>query len=206
MKWNEEASETGACYFNTFNTVDCVDVFVRPVYKQVVIHTLNHFIDSGKLVVYGWCLMSNHLHLLSKPSQCSMAEVEKEFKSFTTTKILEAMDTEPEVKRQWMLERFENFGNILGFIKKFHVWQTCSNPLYIDFKKAETLIEHFEFIHGNPVRDKIVDVPGEYLYSSARDYSGIKGIVNIQKLLPIEKYLSAAESMNGNFFVKYIRN
>ena len=53
-----------ACYFITFNTVDRVDVFIRPVYKQVVVHTLNHFIDNKGLIVHAWCLMTNHLHLL----------------------------------------------------------------------------------------------------------------------------------------------
>lgn len=207
MEWEHEYRENEGCYFITFNTVDWVDVFIRPVYKQVIVHTLNHFIDSKGLVVYAWCLMSHHLHLLAKAQQGAvMAELEKEYKLFTTKKILEAIDTEPETRKQWMLERFENFGNMLRLMKKYHVWQNCSNPLYIDFKKTDLLLEHFEHIHQNPVRDKIVDIPGEYLYSSARDYAGIKGIVNIKKLPAVEQYLSASESMKGIFFVKYIRN
>lgn len=206
MKWKEKIYDEGACYFTTFNIVDWVDVFIRPVYKQTVVHTLNYFIETRKITVYSWCLMSNHLHLLAAPVQGSMAELEKDFKSFTTKKILEAIDTEPEIRKQWMMERFENFGNILGLNKKYHVWQNCSSPLYIDLKKTDLLLEHFEFIHGNPVRDKIVDIQAEYVYSSARDYAGIKGMINIQKLIHIGKYLSASEAMNGNFFVKYIRN
>ena len=57
-------SEKQTCYFITLNTVDWVDIFIRPVYKQVVVHTLNHFIESKGLIVYSWCLMTNHLHLL----------------------------------------------------------------------------------------------------------------------------------------------
>ena len=105
-----------------------------------------------------------------------------------------------------MKERFESSGTVLGLIKNFQVWQNCTTPLPISLKKTDLLIEHFELIHCNPVRDKIVDIPGEYVYSSARDYSGMKGIVNIKKILPVEKYLAASQSMNGTFFVKYIRN
>jgi putative transposase len=185
-----------------------VDVFIRPVYKQVIVHTLNHFIESKGLIVYAWCLMSHHLHLLAqaKPGGLIIAELEKEYKSFTTAKILEAIDTEPEIRKEWMLGRFENFGTMLGLMKKYHVWQNCSHPLYIDFRKKDLLFEHFEYIHQNPVRDKIVDIPGEYKYSSARDYAGMKGLVNIVKLPAIEQQLAASETMNGNFFVKYIRN
>jgi REP element-mobilizing transposase RayT len=207
MQSENEFGEKEACYFITFQTVDWVDVFIRPVYKQVIVHTLNHFIETKGLVVYAWCLMSNHLHLLAQAKQGSViAELEKEYKSFTTTKILEAIDTEPEARRKWMMHQFENFGTMLGLMKKYHVWQNCSHPLYIDFKKKELLLEHFEYIHQNPVRDKIVDIPGEYKYSSARDYSGLQGLVNIVKLPAIEQQLAASETMNGNFFVKYIRN
>lgn len=196
-----------ACYFITFNTVDWVDVFIRPVYKQVVVHTLNHFIDNKGLIVHAWCLMTNHLHLLVQAKEgYVIAEIEKEFKSFTTTKILEAIDTEPEARRDWMMKRFENFGNILGLMKKYHVWQGCSSPSYIDLRKTDALIEHFSFIHDNPVRDRFVDTSADYPYSSARDYAGMKGLVNITKLTAVEQYLAAAESFNSNFFVKYIRN
>ncbi len=208
--WREENNNHNgkqACYFITFSTVDWVDIFIRPVYKQVVVHTLNHFIEHKGLVVYAWCLMSNHLHLLVRPEDGqAIADVEKEYKTFTTQKILEAIDTEPEIRRTWMMDRFEQFGNLFGFSKKFHVWQNCSSPLFIDLHKTDLLLDQFDHIHQNPVRDRIVDTAPEYLYSSARDYSGMKGLVHITKLPAIEQQLAAAENMNGSFLVKYIRN
>ena len=194
------------CYFSTYQTVDWVDVFIRPVYKQVVVHTLNHFIKSKGLVVYSWCLMSHHLHLLAESHDCPMAELEKEFKLFTTRQILEAIDTEPEIRRDWMLKRFESLRNRLGLKKKYYLWQNSSNPLHVDLNNTDHLISIFNQIHQNPVQDKIVDLPGEYLYSSARDYAGMKGLVHINKLRYIAQQLSATESMKGNFFVKYVRN
>ncbi len=196
-----------SCYFITFNTVDWVDVFIRPVYKQVIVHTLNHFIDNKGLIVHAWCLMTNHLHLIIQAKEgYVIAEIEKEFKVFTATKILEAIDTEPTVRKEWMLKRFENFGNVLGLLKKYHVWQNSSNPVFIDMKKTDTLLEHFTFIHDNPVRDRFVDNAVDYPYSSAREYAGMKGPVNITKLTVVEQQLAASESFNNNFFVKYIRN
>ena len=193
--------------FITFNTVDWVDVFIRPVYKQVVVHTLNHFIDNKGLMVHAWCLMTNHLHMMIQAREgYVIAEIEKEFKSFTTTKILEAIDTEPEARKDWMMKRFENFSNLLGLMKKYHVWQSSSSPQFIDLRKTDALIENFSFIHDNPVRDRFVDAAVDYPYSSARDYAGMKGLVNITKLTAVEQHLAAAESFNSNFFVRYIRN
>ena len=207
--WHDEIENEGkqTCFFITINTVDWVDIFIRPVYKQVIVHTLNHFIEHKGLVVYAWCLMSNHLHLLIKPEEgSSVADIEKEYKNFTTEKILEAIDTEPQLRKSWMMERFEHFGNIFNGSKKYHVWQTCSNPIFLDMKKTDILLEHFDHIHQNPVRDRVVDTAAEYLYSSARDYTGMKGLVHVTKLPAIEQQLAAAENMNGSFLVKYIRN
>jgi hypothetical protein len=135
-----------------------------------------------------------------------IAEIEKEFKSFTTTKILEAIDTEPGTRKEWMMKRFENFGNILGLLKKYHVWQSSSSPSFLDLKKTDTIVEYCSFIHENPVRDRFVDTATDYPYSSARDYAGMKGLVKITKLATVEQQLAASESLNSNFFVKYIRN
>ena len=90
--------------------------------------------------------------------------------------------------------------------KKFQIWQTCTNPQYISLQKPTQLIEQIEFIHNNPVRDRVVTTAEDYLYSSARDYAGMKGLVNIVKLPTVAQQFSAAENVNGNFFRKYIRN
>ena len=196
-----------SCFYLTLNTVDWVDIFIRPVYKQVVVHTLNHFIDNKGLIVHAWCLMTNHLHMLVHVKDgIVLSEIEKEFKTFTSTKILEAIETEPEERREWMMKRFENAGNILGLGKKYHVWQDSGNPVQVDLKKTDVLSEYSSFIHENPVRNRFVDTAVDYPYSSARDYAGIKGLVKIKKLTSVEQQLAATESLNGKFLVKYYRN
>lgn len=194
------------CYFLTFSTVDWVDIFIRPVYKQIIVHSLNHFIEQKGLAVYAWCLMTNHLHLLVQAKENGViAEIEKEYKSFTTNKILEAIDTEPQARKEWILNRFENFGSLLGLSKKFHVWQTCSGPVFIDPKKAETILEYIDYIHTNPVRDRIVDSPADYLYSSARDYAGMEGLVHVTRLPLVDQQLATSDT-TSNFFGKFVRN
>ena len=46
-----------------------------------------------------------------------------------------------------------------------------------DFKQVFKLKEKVLHIHENPVRDGIVDRPEDYIFSSARDYAGVKGLV-----------------------------
>jgi putative transposase len=169
-----------ACHYITFNTVDWVDVFIRPVYKQIITDTLNELIAVKGLIVYAWCLMTNHLHLLlCAKNGLGLAMIERDFKRITTTRILEAIDLEPELRRDWMLQRFEHFSQSLKRIEKYQLWQNCSNPEFIDFKQPNKVRDHLIYIHENPVRDKITGHADEYMFSSAGDYSGKKGLVNV---------------------------
>jgi REP element-mobilizing transposase RayT len=150
--------------------------------------------------------MTHHLHLLVQSNETNViAELEKEYKAFTTQKILEAIETEPDIRKDWMLERFESAKNKLGLFKKFHVWQNSSNPVFIDLDKRDTLVEYFDYIHANPVRDRIVDTECDYLYSSARDYSGMHGLVNISKLPLIDQQMVTSDT-TSHFFGKFVRN
>lgn len=207
--WNDERYQPGkqSSYFITLETVDGVDIFIRPVYKQVIVHTLNHFIDSKGLTVYSWCLMTNHLHLLVQPQPgYLMDEIEQQYKIFTTQKILAAIDTEPETRKEWMLKRFQNFEASPNSIRQYNIWQNRSSRSIIEMDQPARLVEYYEYIHENPVRERFVDLAPDFPYSSARDYAGYRGLVNITKLPAIEQLLGASESFNGSFLVKHIRN
>lgn len=170
-----------ACYFLTLNVVDRIDVFTRPAYKQVVADALNHFVDLGQITIYAWCLMTHHLHLLVKtPEGYGPAYFERDFKKYTTPEILKAIDLEMDLRADWMIQRFEDYAKTLKRIEKLHLWQNCSSPLHIDCSQPDLLVSRIEHIHENPVRERIVDLPEAYLYSSARDYIGGKGLVKVK--------------------------
>jgi len=42
--------------------------------------------------------------------------------------------------------------------------------------------QKLDYLHRNPVEAGIVEEPWEYLHSSARDYAGIKGLIDIHLL------------------------
>ena len=188
--------EQQACYYLTFNVVDCIDIFIRPVFKQVIVESLNYFVEKKGLSVYAWCLMSNHLHLMTQAKQgYGLSLIAQEFKKFTAKIILEDIDVEPEIRSKWMMKKFEEASISLKLPEKFQVWQTCINPIYIDLKRTDFLQELLEHIHNNPVRSRVVMKPEDYLHSSAKDYAGIKGLVNVQLL---------REKDESNFILRHI--
>src|SRR5579872_6024042 len=170
-----------SCYLLTLNTVDKIDVFVRPAYKQAITDALNYFVEAQGVSIYAWVLMSSHLHLVLRPKEASApAYFERDFKKYTTPLVLKAMEMEMDFRRGWMMQHFEDYSKSLRRIEKFHLWQNCSSPVRIDCRQPRCLLDRIAHIHENPVRERIVDQPEAYVFSSARDYAGMRGMVNVR--------------------------
>lgn len=172
-----------ACYSLTFTIVDWVDLFVTPEYKQVIVRSLNDYIDNKGLIVYGWCLMSHRLHLMAQAKDGQgLSFLLREWKKRTAQELLAIIGLEPELRRNWILERFEQNCEMLKRLEKYQVWQDSSNARYIDLSNAMIGEDHLRIIHEHPVKDQVVDLPSHYTYSSARDYEGFNGLVKIKRL------------------------
>ncbi|MCH5600336.1 hypothetical protein [Niabella ginsengisoli] len=110
------------CYCFTLETIDTVDIFNKPMYKQIIVHSLNHFIDSKSLIVYGWSLMSNKLYIICQSHEGLLTNLRDSFLVFTCEKIIEAMKDEPAERRDWLLTHFQKSnpqskvlpGNLVG--------------------------------------------------------------------------------------------
>lgn len=179
-----------ACYFLTFNMVEKIDLFVRPAYKQVIADSLNYFIKTHGLNLYAWCLMSSHLHLVLRTKDgAAPAYFERDFKRYTTPELLQTIEMEMDLRREWMLQRFEEYGKSLRRLEKYHLWQNCSSPLRIPNDQPRLLMDRIVHIHENPVREGIVDQPESYIFSSARNYTGIHGLVAV-KVVQIQGFFA----------------
>jgi REP element-mobilizing transposase RayT len=170
-------AEPGGCYFLTLNTIDRVDIFIRPFFKQIIVESLNYFIEKKGLIVYGWCLMTNHLHLLAEARDgFDLSGLIKDFKVFTAKIILEDLNAESDIRRNWIMKRIRE----AALFDKLEVWENVDHPVPVSTEEKESVNEHLQEIHNNPVRNKVVALPQDYLHSSARNYVGLDGLVNIQ--------------------------
>lgn len=169
----------GYVYFLTLTIVEWVDIFTRPVYKHLIVDSLNYCIANKGFKVYCWCLMSNHLYMIAgAKDEASLSDILRDFKKFTSKAIIDAIKIVPESRRDWMLNIFWYAGKNNKKIKNYKVWQDGNDAKEIHL--TEFLEEKMEYIHNNPVIAEIVFTPEEYLYSSAKDYTGEKGLVDIE--------------------------
>lgn len=165
-------------YFLTFTVVGWIDVFTRSTFKVEIVNSLNYCIHEKGLVVNAWCLMSNHLHLIAYAKEGHrLSDIIRDFKKFTAKRIIEMIATEPESRREWMLNQFEYAGRKLKRIKKYKFWKDDNHAIYLYPNMIENRLN---YIHQNPVASMIVENAEAYIFSSSRDYSGIKGLVNIE--------------------------
>ena len=168
-----------ATYFLTFTVQAWVDVFTRSTYRMDIVDSLNYCIREKGLYIYAWCLMSNHLHLVGCAND-NLSKVIGDFKKFTTKKLIKRIETEPESCREWMLHQFKYAAKLDKRIKNYSLWQSTSHPIVCD----ETVIleQKINYTHQNPVRAMIVANAEDYLFSSACDYAGEKGLVDVEMI------------------------
>lgn len=168
----------GYAYYLTLTIEEWIDVFTRPIYKHIIVDSLNYCIATKGLEIYCWCLMSSHLHLVASASEGSnLSDILRDFKKYTSKAIVQTIKDAPESRRDWMLNLFWYAGKNNKKIKYFKVWQDGNDAQEIH--TTYFLEEKMNYIHNNPVKAELVGRPENYLYSSARDYSGEKGLVNI---------------------------
>jgi len=177
MSTGYQISEQNELHYVTFQVVRWIDIFTRQVYRDIVIDSLRYCQQNKGLEIYAFVVMSNHIHLLIRSEIGKLSNTIKEFKSFTAKKILEAMNTESESRREWMLNLFEFSAKQHKRNEKYQVWthenhaETVYSNQFMDVK--------IRYIHENPVRAGIVEKEEDYLYSSARNYAGLDGVLDV---------------------------
>jgi putative transposase len=170
-------------HFITFAVVGWVDVFTRKEYRDIVIESLKYCQREKGLILYAWCIMSNHVHLIISARENNLSDILGDFKKFTSKQILKSIQDHPqESRKEWMLELFLEAGSKNSRNKTFQFWRQDNQPKELITEWFS--IQKLDYIHNNPVEAGIVEKAEEYLCSSARDYyEGKKlGLIEIEWL------------------------
>jgi REP element-mobilizing transposase RayT len=170
---------THELYFTTTTVIDWLDVFTRPRYKHIIVESLEYCQANKGLNIYAWVLMTNHLHMIVDTSgTASIGDVLRDFKKFTSKGIVKAIqENEQESRQDWLLNRFRFRAANDKKITNFKFWQDdnyVENIVSYDFYRQK-----LNYIHENPVRQEIVAKAEDYLYSSARNYAGMDGLLKV---------------------------
>ncbi|QKJ31281.1 transposase [Mucilaginibacter mali] len=171
-------------YFISFAVVNWIDLFIRNDYKDIMLNSWKYCQTHKGFEIYGWCIMTSHVHMIIGSNGAKLEDIMRDMKKHTSIALKAAIQNHPgESRREWMLWMMERAGRKNSQNINFQLWQQDNHPIEIyDFR---ILHQKLDYIHNNPVVAGIVDKPQDYLYSSARDYYGLPGMVDIILVDPL---------------------
>jgi putative transposase len=165
-------------YFVSFATVNWIDVFTRRIYKDIIVDSFKYCIENKGLELYAYCIMTNHVHLIMGSTGEKIEDILRDLKKHTSKELIKAIESNnQESRREWMLWMFKRAGEHNNNNKNYQFWQQNNHP--IELSSNEMIDQKLEYIHYNPIEAGYVDEAENYLYSSARDYSGRKGMLEL---------------------------
>jgi REP element-mobilizing transposase RayT len=164
---------TGETYFVSFAVRNWTNVFSRNQYKNILVENLALSQKNDGLEIYAWCIMNSHIHLIVRSKiGFVLQKILRGLKSKAGKEIISAISGDlEESRKEWLLEQFKTDSG-------YRLWQKGCHP--VELRSEVQVGNMLTFIHQSPVKEGLVYKPEDYKYSSAADYAGEKGILDIK--------------------------
>ena len=159
-------------YFLTCTIVGWLPVFTRPEAVQILFDCWRFLQREKGFSLYGYVVLENHLHMIATAPE--LANAVKSFKMYTAGKIIELLETHGAavLLRQLRASKLRHKTH-----SEYQVWQEGSHPKQIG--NDGMMRQKLEYMHNNPVERGYVDEATHWRYSSARNYAGMPGLVDV---------------------------
>ena len=165
-------------YFLTFQVVGWADVFCRKAYRDIVLNSFKYCRENKDLEIFAYVIMSNHVHCILRSKTGRLSDTVRDVKRFTSNAILESLLSNPrESRKEWLKMIFEYYARFNKRAKDLQFW-THENHA-VELSTNGMIDSRLNYIHQNPVRAGIVEKAEDYLYSSARNYSNLYYLLEI---------------------------
>jgi putative transposase len=159
-------------HFFTATIVDWLPVFTRRESAQIVLDSWNFLQTEGRIKLFAYVILENHVHFIASSDRLS--EEIGDFKSYSARRLIELLQS-ANAKRILDQLAFRKARHKTD--RAFQLWQEGSHPQEIS--SDEMMWQKIEYIHNNPVKRGYVDDPTHWRYSSARNYAGISGLIDV---------------------------
>ena len=165
-------------YFVTYSVIHWIDIFIRNEYKELLLDSWKFCTNEKGLDIYAWCIMTSHVHMIIGSRKEKLENIMRDMKRHTSTKMKKIINENPrESRKDWLLKMFQQAGLNNRNNNKFQFWQQNNHPLELSSNKD--LENCINYIHYNPVKAGYVYRAEDYVFSSALDYAGGKGLIDI---------------------------
>ncbi|MBS9462834.1 transposase [Flagellimonas sp. 389] len=181
MSRNYKFHDKAGAYFVSFATVYWIDVFTRQLYLDILVESLQYCRMNKGMEVYAYCFMPSHVHFIFRSTREDPSGVLRDFKRFTSRKVIRAIEENPqESRKEWLLWMFERAGKKKGNIAKYQFWQHHNKPIALWSTKV--IGQKIDYVHNNPVASGFVTTSVDWKYSSARNFAGDHTVMEIDTI------------------------
>jgi putative transposase len=147
--------------FITITCLNWIPVIMEHRFKEIIIESLKFLKKAERIEIYGFVIMSNHLHMIWQMlGEHKRENVQRDFLKFTSQQILKHLRNEQSTLQNDLLVQAKD--------RKFQVWER--NSLSIPLWSTYVFQQKLDYIHNNPVKAGMCKYPEEYKYSSAGFY------------------------------------
>lgn len=136
-------------------------LLLKDEYKNIIIESLQYLVKDKRIVLNGFVIMSNHLHLIWQAlNEFTPSDVQASFMKYTSHQMIRLIKNDnPD-----MLDEFK----VTKGDRNHQIWKR--EPLGVELFTPEVFYQKLNYIHNNPVRAGLCNYPEEYYYSSAKFY------------------------------------
>ena len=155
--------DKGEIYFWTATINQWQRLLENNNYKDVIIDSLQYLTDTGKIAVFAFIIMPNHIHLIWRVNEPNGKESPQgSFLKYTAHTFKKMLRKEGE-------GRLTSY-KVESATKSYEFWQRDS--LAVPIFTREVALQKLKYIHNNPLAEhwQLVKHPCEYKYSSAKYY------------------------------------
>lgn len=153
-----EKSESGI-YHIMIRGVNREAIFEDDEDRKKFLESLGYYKEKSRYKLYGYCLMSNHVHILIKEEKETISLIMKRISSSYV---------------YYYNNKYSRCGHLF---QERYKSETVENDSY--------LLTVLRYIHRNPIEAKIAKEPEEYTWSSYNEYTNFRRIVDADFALAI---------------------
>ena len=132
-------------------------------YKNIIVESLKFLVTEGKVSINGFVIMSNHLHIIwQSKGNNSIKKIQTSFIKYTSNGFRKELEKDNNLKAY----------EVNAIDRKYNFWQRDS--LSVELFTAAVFNQKLNYIHYNPVKANLCNLPEDYYFSSALFYE--KGV------------------------------
>ncbi len=150
-------------------------IFTRPETLNIVLDSWRYLQRESDFQLYGYVILENHLHIIA--SSADLTKDMQRFKSHTARQIVDYLEEHGATR---MLDLLALFKRHHKTDSSYQIWEEGNHPQLIE--SDAVMRQKLEYIHQNPVKRGYVDLPEHWRYSSARNYAGQEGLIDVVRI------------------------